>query len=87
MNRLATLLFIGILLSTTQLLAQDSPKPSRPNVILILTDDQGYADLGCYGSKSIKTPRIDRMAAEGIRFTDFYAAASVCTRCRVGSRG
>jgi arylsulfatase A-like enzyme len=82
MNRLATLLFIGILLSTTQLLAQDSPKPSRPNVILILTDDQGYADLGCYGSKSIKTPRIDRMAAEGIRFTDFYAAASVCTPSR-----
>ena len=44
-----------------------------PNVIVILTDDQGYADLGCYGSFKIKTPRIDRMAAEGMRFTDFYA--------------
>jgi len=54
----------------------------KPNVILILTDDQGYADLGCYGSKTIRTPRIDRMAAEGIRFTDFYAAASVCTPSR-----
>src|SRR5688500_6006707 len=53
-----------------------------PNVIIILTDDQGYADLGCYGSTRIKTPRIDRMAAEGVRFTDFYAAASVCTPSR-----
>ena len=61
--------------------AADAP-PGRPNVVLILTDDQGYADLGCYGSKTIRTPRVDRMAAEGIRFTDFYAAASVCTPSR-----
>jgi arylsulfatase A-like enzyme len=56
--------------------------PPPPNVIIILTDDQGYADLGCYGSTRIRTPRIDRMAAEGVRFTDFYAAASVCTPSR-----
>lgn len=56
--------------------------PKTPNVVLILTDDQGYADLSCYGSKRIKTPRIDQMAAEGIKFTDFYAAASVCTPSR-----
>jgi arylsulfatase A-like enzyme len=57
--------------------------PKTPNVILILTDDQGYADLSCYGSPTgIKTPRIDKMAAEGMRFTDFYAAASVCTPSR-----
>ena len=55
-----------------------------PNVVLILTDDQGYADLGCYGSFKIKTPRIDQMAAEGVRFTDFYASANVCTPSRAG---
>jgi len=55
-----------------------SPPPEkRPNVIIILTDDQGYQDLGCFGGKRIKTPHIDRMAKEGVRLTDFYAQA-VC---------
>ncbi|MCB1278774.1 sulfatase-like hydrolase/transferase, partial [Prosthecobacter sp.] len=45
----------------------------KPNIILIFTDDQGYNDLGCFGSKKIKTPNIDRMAAEGVRLTSFYA--------------
>ena len=45
----------------------------KPNFIILLTDDQGYQDLGCYGSPNIKTPRIDAMASQGIRFTDFYA--------------
>jgi arylsulfatase A-like enzyme len=49
----------------------------RPNFIVIFTDDQGYQDLGCYGSPDIKTPRIDRMADEGMRFTNFYAQ-TVC---------
>ena len=50
-----------------------------PNVIVILADDMGYGDLGCYGNPSIRTPNLDRMAAEGMRFTDFYVAATVCT--------
>lgn len=50
---------------------------TKPNIILIFTDDQGYGDLGCYGSPNIETPNIDRMAAEGMRLTSFYAAA-VC---------
>jgi arylsulfatase len=45
----------------------------RPNIVVIFTDDQGYEDLGCFGSKTIKTPHIDRMAAEGLRLTSFYA--------------
>src|SRR5215211_4233528 len=75
----ALLFLVALLLTTSHLFAADPPRPGKPNIILILTDDQGYGDLGCYGSTRIKTPRIDRMAAEGIRFTDFYAPASVCT--------
>jgi arylsulfatase A-like enzyme len=54
---------------------------SRPNVVLVFTDDQGYGDLGCFGSPYVDTPNVDRMAAEGARFTDFQAAP-VCTPSR-----
>ena len=53
-----------------------------PNVVVIFTDDQGYQDVGCFGSPSIKTPNLDRMAAEGVRFTEFYAAQAVCSASR-----
>jgi arylsulfatase A-like enzyme len=56
--------------------------PARPNFIVILADDLGYGDLGCYGSKVIATPRLDRMAKEGARFTDFYVAAPFCSPSR-----
>src|SRR5690348_15350228 len=52
---------------------------SQPNVIIIFTDDQGYGDVGCYGAKGFTTPNLDRMAREGIRFTDFYVAQPVCS--------
>lgn len=55
---------------------------AKPNIIFILADDLGYGDLGCYGQKIIKTPRIDQMAAEGMRFTDFYAGCTVCAPSR-----
>ena len=54
----------------------------KPNVILINCDDLGYGDLGCYGSPLNDTPHLDRMAAEGLRFTDFYMPASVCSPSR-----
>lgn len=57
---------------------------TQPNVIFILIDDQGYYDLGCYGATEVETPRIDQMAAEGIRFTDYYAAAPICSPSRAG---
>ncbi|MBE2282874.1 MAG: sulfatase [Prosthecobacter sp.] len=55
---------------------------SKPNIIILFADDLGYGDLGCYGSPVIRTPNLDRMAAEGLRFTDFYSAAEVCTPSR-----
>ena len=54
----------------------------RPNIIIIFTDDQGYQDLGCYGSPDIKTPYIDQMAQEGVRFTNFYVSQGVCSASR-----
>ncbi|MGJ8671812.1 sulfatase family protein [Rubritalea sp.] len=54
----------------------------KPNVVVIFTDDQGYADLGCFGGKQLLTPNIDQMAKEGARLTSFYVAAPVCTPSR-----
>jgi arylsulfatase A len=56
----------------------------RPNVIVFLTDDLGYGDLGCYGHPFIKTPNLDKFAEEGIRFTDCYSAAPICSPARAG---
>lgn len=59
--------------------------PARaPNIILILADDLGYGDLSCFGSQTIHTPHVDRLAEEGARFTDLYACAAVCTPSRAG---
>jgi arylsulfatase A len=58
--------------------AEDRP----PNFVVIFCDDLGYADLGCFGAKKIKTPNIDRMAAEGMRLTSFYSTCSVCSPSR-----
>ncbi len=55
---------------------------ARPNLIFILADDLGYGDLGCYGQQTIKNPNLDRMAAEGMRFTQFYAGCTVCAPSR-----
>ena len=54
----------------------------RPNIIYILADDLGYGDLGCYGQKKIKTPNIDKLAEEGMKFTDHYAGSTVCAPSR-----
>ncbi|MDR8390385.1 sulfatase [Aliifodinibius sp. S!AR15-10] len=56
----------------------------RPNIVIIFTDDMGYGDAGVYGHPTIRTPNLDRMAEEGMKFTQFYTAASVCTPSRAG---
>jgi arylsulfatase A-like enzyme len=63
-------------------LAPSSRAESKPNVIVILADDLGYGDLSCYGAKDIRTPHLDRMAAEGTRFTDFSVTSALCTPSR-----
>lgn len=56
----------------------------KPNIIVIFADDLGYGDIGCDGGTIVRTPNLDRMAAEGTRFTDFYASANLCTPSRAG---
>lgn len=62
--------------------APQRPVDERPNFVVVLADDLGYGDVGVYGQDLIRTPRLDRMAAEGVRFTDFYSAAPICPPAR-----
>jgi arylsulfatase A len=62
----------------------DEPPPRRPNVLVILCDDLGYGDLGCFGHPTIRTPHLDKLAAQGVRLTACYAAAPVCSPSRAG---
>lgn len=71
-----------LLLSLCFLVSFARAESRPPNIIIILADDMGYGDLGCYGNPSIRTPNLDRMAAEGLRFTDFYAGSCYCTPSR-----
>lgn len=70
------------LICTLLILAVAQLHAANPNIIIILNDDQGYQDLGCYGSPDIETPRVDKLASEGMRFTDFYVASPVCSASR-----
>ena len=69
-----------LLLSVCATFAEENP----PNVVLIFADDLGYGDLGCYGATKLKTPNIDKLAAEGRKFTDAHSASAVCTPSRYG---
>ena len=57
---------------------------TKPNIVFIFIDDLGWGDVGCYGNDFIDTPNIDRLAKEGMRFTDAYAAGAVCSPTRCG---
>jgi arylsulfatase A-like enzyme len=80
-------LFTGLALAlvfATPLAAQAPAADAPPNIVLIITDDLGYADIGSYGARDIRTPNLDRLARQGVRFTDFYANATTCTPTRAG---
>lgn len=71
---------LGMVLSSGVMMFSATVKP--PNIIFIMADDLGYGDLGCYGQKHFETPRLDQMASEGIRFTQYYAGSTVCAPSR-----
>lgn len=76
------LALLGIAFAGLRARAIAAPPTGRPNVIIILADDLGYGDVGCFGGKDIRTPHLDRLAAEGTKFTHFYVAQAVCTASR-----
>ena len=80
-RRLASL-SCGALLMWLALVVAARAEQSPPNIVFILADDLGYGEVGCYGQQVIQTPRLDRMAREGLRFTQFYAGATVCAPSR-----
>jgi arylsulfatase A-like enzyme len=75
-------LFANLLPASFSNTVHGADKERPPNFVFIFTDDQGYGDVGCYGAKGFETPNLDRMAKEGIRFTDFYVAQGVCSASR-----
>ncbi len=77
-----TLIISALLGGCIQSEQKDDDSTAKPNIIFVMVDDMGYGDLGCYGQKEIKTPNIDKLAREGIRFTNFYSGSPVCAPAR-----
>ncbi len=75
---------LGACATATSAAPARKPPARKPNVIVVLADDLGYGDLGAYGARMIRTPNLDRMAAEGARLDTFYASANICTPSRAG---
>jgi Sulfatase len=80
--------FLGVTLAALAIAGPAAQPSQRPNIVLIIMDDLGYGDLGSYGAPDAKTPKIDRLAREGVKLTDFYANHADCspTRDRVHHR-
>ena len=77
--------FFSILLFVLSSCTIENDQNDRlPNIVLVFTDDQGYGDIGCFGATGFDTPNLDRMASEGMKFTNFYSAQPVCSASRAG---
>src|SRR5437870_1415234 len=79
---LSALLLLTLSIPSAHISSANSAEVIRPNIVFILADDLGYGDVGCYGQQRIQTPNIDKLAKEGLRFTDFYAGCTVCAPSR-----
>ena len=73
---------LQLLLLAMAMVIRAQTSTSKPNIILMIADDLGYGDLGCYGNTSVRTPNIDSLAYDGVKLTQHLAAASVCTPSR-----
>lgn len=82
MKNLSIACLVAFIFCSSMLAAQRFYGEGKPNIILIVADDLGYGDIGCYGQQKIATPNIDRLASAGLRFTQFYAGTSVCAPSR-----
>jgi len=82
MRRISYLLHLSIIFLAICFNSCQEKEEELPNIIIIFTDDQGYADLGCYGADGFETPNIDKLAEEGMRFTSFYVSEAVCSASR-----
>jgi arylsulfatase A-like enzyme len=81
------LLFFSIVIglcATASKIGRCGPAPRLPNIVFVLADDLGYGDIGCYGATKVKTPNLDKLAAQGLRFTDAHATSATCTPSRYG---
>lgn len=82
MNRTLFLFAVALICVSPSVLLAERPQNTPPNIVLFVADDLGYGELGCYGQKIIRTPRIDAMASQGVRFTNFYSGNAVCAPSR-----
>lgn len=79
-----TFRLLTVLIAIFFIRCQPEKESRLPNIVVVFTDDQGYGDLGCYGATGFQTPNLDRMANEGMKFTNFYSAQPVCSASRAG---
>src|SRR5690349_1959461 len=80
--KIRSFLFSAILIASSGALFAQTARINKPNIIIIYVDDLGYGDVGCYGAKGVKTPNVDYLAKNGLKFTDGHCTAATCTPSR-----